>query len=209
MAYHYISVVPADIMLARLGDAIRNNPCQFGMKVVHFSSSLRQLSKRAAKAAGLDPDEIQKVTEYTNLKTFHISYENDVRVKLKAKGLDPDAFDAAPPKGMEWAPGWNRIFLRSLSNPDTFYLRGYVDATTKIRSVFLINGKVANATEDQLIHSCCTNKTSSPSAKQIAAGLDEDEVVTPRSLGVDGIVGFHYTGVDVGTTFDDLCAALA
>lgn len=215
MAYHYTSVVPTDIALADLGENIKSHPCQFGMTLTHFSKSVRELSKRAAKAAGLDPDEIQKVTEYKNLQTYHISYENDVRRRLKAKGLDPDSFDADAPKGFEWLPGWSRVFLRGLADPTNIALRGYVDRRpeqpnpTRTRSVFLINGKIADAADDALIRSCCTNKTSGLSAKQLAAGLAPDEIVMPRSFGVSGIVGFHYTDLDVGMTFDDICSALA
>lgn len=213
MAYNHTAIIPVALTLTDLADTIRQHGSQFGLRftTARNGSDVRTLSKRAAKAAGFDPTDLTLLTEYVNFRTYHISYENDVREALKAAGQDPDSYDFDSCKGMEWVPGFSRIFLQKISDPEVKYLRAYKAKTSTTRRAWLVGGKVADPATEAQIESLETNATTGDCAKQLAAGVPLDKIVKPRSFGLDSIVGLSFGKALplIGKSFDDLLTELA
>ena len=113
-----------------------------GNKVVTLTEP--KLLKRGNPLIG---QEVRKITYYTNVG-LGISYENTMNNKRERNGEERD-FVSEKPFGMSWEAF--PFILKSDKNPSQKYLRMQFYANTKVKSVFLINGKLATASEIEVI----------------------------------------------------------
>lgn len=114
----------------------------FGNKVVTITTP--KLLKRGNPLNGQD---VRKITFYSNIG-LGISYENTINNKKERNGEDRD-FVSEKPSGMSWEAF--PFILKSDKNPSQKYLRMQFYANTKVKSVFLINGKLATPNELEII----------------------------------------------------------
>lgn len=112
-------------------------------------------------------------------------YENNVNLKLKKKGLEPD-FKAEKPKGKHWLT--RNLILASDKDESQHYLRVTFRESSKTKVVWLVDG--VPCYDSRTIEEI--NKwisSSSSSKKQADKGLtDSDEQVYVRDYKVDGII---------------------
>lgn len=103
---------------------------------------------------------VEKVTEYTNV-TFERDYQSAVRRRI-AKNLakqgtpvkkDDVDFTSDSMSGMVWVEGWEHILAQGIKNPDQFYLRVAMNANSKVKVTYLVNGKPATEEELDVIKS--------------------------------------------------------
>lgn len=113
-----------------------------GNKVVTLTEP--KLLKRGNPLIG---QEVRKITFYTNVG-LGISYENTVNNKRERNGEERD-FVSEKPFGMSWEV--YPFILKSDKNPEQKYLRLQFYANTKVKSIYLINGKLATASELEVI----------------------------------------------------------
>lgn len=124
----------------------------FGNKVVTITEP--KLLKRGNPLIG---QEVRKITFYSNIG-LGISYENTMNNKREKKG-DERNFEAEKPSGMSWEAF--PFILKSDKNPSQKYLRMQFYANTKVKSVFLINGKLATPNEMETIKQFTPKKSES------------------------------------------------
>ena len=113
-----------------------------GNKVVTLTEP--KLLKRGNPLIG---QEVRKITYYSNVG-LGISYENTINNKKERNGEERD-FVSEKPFGMSWEHF--PFILKSDKNPSQKYLRLQFYANTKVKSVFLINGKLATPNELEII----------------------------------------------------------
>ena len=116
----------------------------FGNKVVTITEP--RMNKRNNPFI-LNGDSVQKITYYTNVG-LGISYENATNNKLTKMGEDAN-FEAEKPKGMTWEH--YPFILRSDKNPNQKYLRLQYYANTKVKSLYMVNGKLATPQQVETI----------------------------------------------------------
>lgn len=124
----------------------------FGNKVTTMTEP--KLLKRGNSLIGQD---VKKITFYSNIG-LGISYENTVNNRKERNGEERN-FEAEKPSGMSW-----EVFpfiLKSDKNPSQKYLRMQFYANTKVKSVFLINGKLATPSEMEIIKRFTPKKSES------------------------------------------------
>lgn len=130
-----------------------------------------------------DESNITKVTEYTNV-TFERSYKqavlNRIFKNLKAQGTDvkKSDIDFTPDSmsGMVWVQDWENILAQGIKNPDQYYLRVAMNANSKVKTTYLINGK--EATEEELaIIKADLKPAKRDYTKQYEAGVAEGDEV--------------------------------
>jgi hypothetical protein len=122
----------------------------FGNKVITMTEP--KLLKRGNPLIGQD---IKKITFYSNIG-LGISYENTINNRKERNGEERD-FEAEKPFGMSWEHF--PFILKSDKNPSQKYLRLQFYANTKVKSVFLINGKLATPNELEVIKQFTPKKT--------------------------------------------------
>lgn len=136
-----------------------------------------------------DESIITKVTEYSNV-TFERDYESAVKRRAtknrKANG-EKDVneskidFTSDSLKGMNWVEGWVNILAQSLTKEEQFYLRVAMNANSKVKTTYLVNGKEATAEELVIIKADLKeNKRSYEKQYQagVAVGDEVDVFVT-------------------------------
>ena len=122
----------------------------FGNKVVTITEP--KLLKRGNPLIG---QEVRKITYYSNIG-LGISYENTINNRRERNGEERD-FVSEKPFGMSW-----EVFpfiLKSDKNPSQKYLRLQFYTNTKVKSIYLINGKLATASELEVIKQFTPKKT--------------------------------------------------
>lgn len=122
----------------------------FGNKVITMTEP--KLLKRGNPLIGQD---VKKITFYSNIG-LGISYENTINNRKERNGEERD-FEAEKPFGMSWEHF--PFILKSDKNPSQKYLRLQFYANTKVKSVFLINGKLATPNELEIIKQFTPKKT--------------------------------------------------
>lgn len=122
----------------------------FGNKVITMTEP--KLLKRGNPLIGQD---IKKITFYSNIG-LGISYENTINNRKERNGEERN-FEAEKPFGMSWEHF--PFILKSDKNPSQKYLRLQFYANTKVKSVFLINGKLATPNELEIIKQFTPKKT--------------------------------------------------
>lgn len=113
-----------------------------GNKVVTLTEP--KLLKRGNPLIG---QEVRKITYYTNVG-LGISYENTINNKRERNGEERD-FVSEKPFGMSWEAF--PFILKSDKNPSQKYLRMQFYKSTTCKSIYLVNGKLATASEIEII----------------------------------------------------------
>ena len=134
----------------------------FGNKVVTITTP--KLLKRGNPFIG---QEVRKITFYTNIG-LGISYENTINNKKERNGEERD-FEAQKPSGMSWEAF--PFILKSDKNPNQKYLRMQFYANTKMKSVYLINGKLATLSELETIKKFLPKRSESGEVKVVTIKL--------------------------------------
>lgn len=109
---------------------------------------------------------VTKVTTFTHV-TFCCSYGNAVNNEREREGLDAD-FVPTSPHGMVWVD--YPYYLQSTKDPNTHYLNleWYKKGNCIIRSVLLVDGKVATETQLQEIAKWVTPRKDSGKSQGVA-----------------------------------------
>lgn len=143
-----------------------------GNKVVTLTEP--KLLKRGNPLIG---QEVRKLTYYSNVG-LGISYENTVNNKRERNGEERD-FVSEKPFGMSWEAF--PFILKSDKNPEQKYLRMQFYANTKVKSIYLINGKLATASE-MLIIKQFTPKKSESEIKVVSVKLENIKKIKQANL---------------------------
>jgi len=144
----------------------------FGNKVITMTEP--KLLKRGNPLIGQD---IKKITFYSNIG-LGISYENTMNNRKEKNGEDRD-FEAEKPFGMSWEHF--PFILKSDKNPSQKYLRLQFYANTKVKSVFLINGKLATPNELEIIKQF-TPKKNETEIKVVSVKLENVKKIKQANL---------------------------
>jgi len=144
----------------------------FGNKVITMTEP--KLLKRGNPLIGQD---IKKITFYSNIG-LGISYENTINNRKERNGEERD-FEAEKPFGMSWEHF--PFILKSDKNPSQKYLRLQFYANTKVKSVFLINGKLATPNELEIIKQF-TPKKNETEIKVVSVKLENVKKIKQANL---------------------------
>lgn len=124
---------------------------------------------------------IGDITKVTNIICqFGYSYENAVKNRINKAGGDPENFTAETLPWGKWL-----VPNKFITHNDTIYARFYTMKNGKSESAYYINGEAASAEETEIIKQYLPKR--SKSAKQSAAGLEENQV-TPFNIKIDNIL---------------------
>lgn len=134
----------------------------FGNKVVTITTP--KMNKRNNPFL-MNGDNVQKITFYHNVG-LGISYENATNNKLAKNGEEAN-FEAEKPKGMTWE--YFPFILKSDRNPEQKYLRLQYYANTKVRSLYMINGKLATPQEIETIKTFLPKSNNSDSLIKVVS----------------------------------------
>ena len=137
----------------------------FGNKVVTITEP--RMNKRGNPFIE-NGDKVQKITYYTNIG-LGISYENATNNKLARNGEEAN-FEAEKPKGMTWEH--YPFILRSDKNPDQKYLRMQYYSNTKVKSLYLVNGKLATPQQVETIKAFSPKSNSDSLIKVVSVKLE-------------------------------------
>lgn len=143
-----------------------------GNKVVTLTEP--KLLKRGNPLIG---QEVRKITYYTNVG-LGISYENTINNKRERNGEERD-FVSEKPFGMSWEHF--PFILKSDKNPSQKYLRLQFYANTKVKSIYLINGKLATPNELEIIKKF-TPKRAETEIKVVSVKLENIKKIKQANL---------------------------
>ena len=143
-----------------------------GNKVVTITEP--KLLKRGNPLIG---QEVRKITYYSNIG-LGISYENTINNRKERNGEERD-FVSEKPFGMSWEAF--PFILKSDKNPSQKYLRLQFYANTKVKSIYLINGKLATASELEVIKQF-TPKRTETEIKVVSVKLENIKKIKQANL---------------------------
>lgn len=144
-------------------------PATFGVTII--TSTEPNMRKTANPYIG----RVRKVTRLVNVALCY-NFGNTVRNRLERAGMDTE-YQVEKPSGRTWVI--NNLILCADKDPEQKYLRTTMRANTKANVLYELDGKVVTdqKTLDDILSFI---PAKAQSAKQLAAGLSEEDEVVVR-----------------------------
>lgn len=140
-----------------------------------------------------------KKISYTANVALGYDYENYLEARAKKLGLNMADFKAEKPKGKTWFD--HPYLLVSDKDATKHYLRCYYRPNTITKVIWLVDGRLATASEIEVIKSFIPEKK--VSAKQESFGFTKESEVIVRDYSFDSVVAL-YQGEKVYNRLDGL-----
>lgn len=140
-----------------------------------------------------------KKISYTANVALGYDYENYIEARAKKLGLNVTDFKAEKPKGKTWFD--HPYLLVSDDDATKHYLRCYYRPNTITKVIWLVDGRLATASEIEVIKSFIPEKK--VSAKQESFGFTSETEVVVRDYSFDSVVAL-YQGDKVYNRLDGL-----
>lgn len=162
------------------------NKGTFGTCVETFTTPEMNKGGRGGIAPNPLYNRVEKHTIYTNVR-LGVSYENVIKAKMERAGEDPANWQS---QASNVGKFYNEYLLQSRKDENQFYLKIGLFPNTKTESTYFVDG--IQATKEQLeIIKAYTPAKSKP-AKQIEAGIPEDEVYIIVSPKLDNVAKIQH-----------------